>query len=164
MGFLTNQSTKEGRLITVCKWGSYQEKQQTPNKPPNNPLTDDQQTSNKDLTPKKNDNNDKEIEEGKETNDELAQKISAGFQMFWQAYPRKEHRVKTELLFEKMFRKGEFPKDMIKRVNNFALLCKLDKRPRTMIKTAYNYLEEKLYLDDLEPILKNENKPYNPNQ
>lgn len=51
-GFLTNESTKTGRLITIVNWRLYQasddENQQS-----------DQQTANKQLTPNKNDKNDK---------------------------------------------------------------------------------------------------------
>jgi len=35
-GFLTNRSTKRGRLITICKWATYQGKSDIPNKVPNN--------------------------------------------------------------------------------------------------------------------------------
>jgi len=45
--FLTNQTTKHGRLITIINWGSYQEKQFLPTKR----ATNDQQSSNKAVTP-----------------------------------------------------------------------------------------------------------------
>lgn len=53
LGFLTDESTKSGRLITVENWGKYQGVDVEPNKEPNKDLTKSQQTSNKDLTPKK---------------------------------------------------------------------------------------------------------------
>lgn len=49
LGFLTNRSTKTGRLITVENWGMYQA--ETENQQSN------QQKPNKDLTPNKNDKN-----------------------------------------------------------------------------------------------------------
>ena len=55
--FLTNESTKQGRLIIVLNWGFYQGDEEDTNKAPNRQLTDDQQTANKQLTT---------IEEGKE--------------------------------------------------------------------------------------------------
>ncbi len=58
-GFLTNQSTKTGRLITVENWGFYQGKDDRPNKASNKDLTKHQQRPNKDLTTNKNDKNDK---------------------------------------------------------------------------------------------------------
>jgi hypothetical protein len=57
--FLTNESTKTGRLITICNWGDYQAKEQETNKDTNNELTKNQQRGNKELTPNKNDKNDK---------------------------------------------------------------------------------------------------------
>lgn len=49
--FLTNESTKESRLITVLNWELYQSTE--------NNQQSDQQTGNKDLTTNKNDKNDK---------------------------------------------------------------------------------------------------------
>ncbi|WP_286910710.1 DnaA N-terminal domain-containing protein [Clostridium sp. UBA1652] len=80
LGFLTNESTKTGRLLSVVNWEVYQVEQKQTNKDtnkdltksqqrPNKDLTNDQQRPNKDLTPNKNDNNnnndnnDKKIEE-----------------------------------------------------------------------------------------------------
>ena len=53
LGFLTDESTKSGRLITIENWGKYQGVDVEPNKEPNRDLTKSQQTVNKDLTPKK---------------------------------------------------------------------------------------------------------------
>lgn len=53
LGFLTDESTKSGRLITVENWGKYQGVDVEPNKEPNRSLTKSQQTANKGLTPKK---------------------------------------------------------------------------------------------------------------
>jgi hypothetical protein len=55
--FLTNESTKTGRLITILNWGLYQEEFDTPNKETNKDLTKTQQRPNKDLTTNKNDKN-----------------------------------------------------------------------------------------------------------
>jgi DNA-binding transcriptional regulator YhcF (GntR family) len=57
--FLTNESTKTGRLITVLNWGIYQEEFETPNKATNKDLTKTQQRPNKEVTTNKNDKNDK---------------------------------------------------------------------------------------------------------
>jgi hypothetical protein len=56
--FLTNESTKTGRLITITNWSIYQDKKKRPNKPANKDLTKTQQRPNKDLTTNNNDNND----------------------------------------------------------------------------------------------------------
>ncbi len=55
--FLTNESTKTGRLITITNWDTYQGEQKKANKRPNKDLTKTQQRPNKDLTTNNNDNN-----------------------------------------------------------------------------------------------------------
>ena len=49
--FLTNESTKQGRLITIRNWRFYQDENFASNKQTNNDLTNDQQSTNKELTP-----------------------------------------------------------------------------------------------------------------
>jgi len=58
-GFLTNKSTKTGRLITICKWDSYQIIESNSNNQLNKELTKSQQSSNKELTTNKNEKNEK---------------------------------------------------------------------------------------------------------
>lgn len=62
-GFLTNESTKVNRLITICKWDTYQKSEDDTNKEPNNDPTKHQQSINKDLTTNNNVNNLKERKE-----------------------------------------------------------------------------------------------------
>lgn len=57
--FLTNESTKSGRLITVLNWRLYQVELLSVNRADNKDLTNDQQRPNKQLTPNKNDKNNK---------------------------------------------------------------------------------------------------------
>ena len=59
LGFLTNKSTKTGRLITIVNWGIYQEHNALANKVDSIELTKQSQTCNKDLTSNKNDKNKK---------------------------------------------------------------------------------------------------------
>ncbi|MDQ0494027.1 hypothetical protein [Paenibacillus brasilensis] len=56
-GFLTNESTKKNRLITVVNWGFYQGSSVDSNKEINRQPTNSQQTANKQLTTNKNDKN-----------------------------------------------------------------------------------------------------------
>ena len=53
--FLTEEVTKESRKISLCNWGKYQ----TTNIATNKQLTKHQQSTNKALTPNKNDKNEK---------------------------------------------------------------------------------------------------------
>ena len=57
VGFLTNISTKTGRLITIVNWHVYQSEAETSNKDTNKELTKSQQRPNKELTTNKNDKN-----------------------------------------------------------------------------------------------------------
>jgi DNA replication protein DnaD len=79
--FLTNQSTKDGRIITICNYCTYQNSENEANNQTNKELTKHQQSSNKELTTNKNDkniNNEKNekklINEGwKERSDDITQ-------------------------------------------------------------------------------------------
>lgn len=55
--FLTNESTKDGRMITICNYSTYQNHSEETNNQTNKQLTNDQQSSNKELTTIKNDKN-----------------------------------------------------------------------------------------------------------
>lgn len=57
LGFLTNESTKQNRLITIVNWRKYQSIESKPNKDSNNQLTNDQQRPNNQLTTNNNENN-----------------------------------------------------------------------------------------------------------
>ncbi|NMW85984.1 hypothetical protein HKO22_09640 [Peptoniphilus sp. AGMB00490] len=46
LGFLTNESTKQSRLINIVNWGKYQGLTNESNKATNNHLTNDQQRPN----------------------------------------------------------------------------------------------------------------------
>jgi hypothetical protein len=86
LGFLTNVSTKTGRLITIVNWGEYQANNNVTNKDSNKEVTKNQQRGNKALTPNKNDKNDKndkniniplELEEPLEAFMDMRKKIKA---------------------------------------------------------------------------------------
>jgi hypothetical protein len=65
LDFLTNETTKDGRLITIKNWDKYQSCDIEDNKQSNKEVTNDQQRGNKEVTTnknnkkEKNDNNDK---------------------------------------------------------------------------------------------------------
>lgn len=61
LGFLTNESTKTGRLITVVNWERYQDCESEDNKADNKELTKLQQSDNKAITPNKNEKNERNI-------------------------------------------------------------------------------------------------------
>lgn len=72
--FLTNKSTKTGRLITIVNWELYQAKpEESTDKP-----TNDQQRGNKEVTTNKND---------KECKEDI---YSVFFETLWKLYPNKK--------------------------------------------------------------------------
>jgi len=71
LGFLTYESTKSGRKITIIKWSSYQSKDIEANKHTNKEVTKGQQRGNKEVTTNKNDKNDKNCILFAQSRDEL---------------------------------------------------------------------------------------------
>jgi len=74
--FLTNESTKTGRLLTVLNWELYQSELETPNKVANKDLTKTQQRPNKDLTTNKNDKNENNDKKNIEYMEKTAKRFS----------------------------------------------------------------------------------------
>lgn len=118
--FLTNKSTKTGRLITIVNWGKYQGLDCEVNKDTNKEVTKNQQSTNKELTTNKNDKeclkndkNDKELnnivpkDEIKEIYKSLSKKQNQLFKSYIDLYRQenktnkittgKHHRLLTEL-------------------------------------------------------------------
>ena len=81
LGFLTDESTNQSRIITICNWDKYQGKTISPNKAFNIQLTDDQQATNKQLT---SNNNVK-----KEEKDKKKELTDPEFEIFWNLYDKK---------------------------------------------------------------------------
>jgi len=61
VGFITRKVTNRFSVISVCKYGDYQNKDLYANKPPNNQVTIKQQSANNQLTTDKNVKNDKNV-------------------------------------------------------------------------------------------------------
>lgn len=59
LNFLTNESTKQGRLITIANWEDYQEKCDTPNQVINQEVTKRSPTGNQGVTTKEESNKEK---------------------------------------------------------------------------------------------------------
>lgn len=123
-GFLTNKSTKTGRLITVVNWGVYQscsEDQQT-----------EEQTSNKELTPNKNVNNsittvittindqESKLDESKPSDDWLQEDVIPGLTAeqtkdvrtisnIWSQVIQREMKSDDQILIETLITKDNIP-------------------------------------------------------
>lgn len=104
LGFLTNKSTKTGRLITIEKWDKWQNVDDTPNKATNRQLTNNQQKPNKELTTNKNDKN----EENTYTV-EILSHLNQVCGTSYKASNRETHRLISERL-EEGYEKDDFIK------------------------------------------------------
>ena len=90
LGFLTNKSTKCGRLISIINWDSYQEILSPPNKDSNKGVTKTSQRPNT-------------YQEYKNIRKKEKPKIySSNFLIFWNAYPRKKNKGSAERAFKKI--------------------------------------------------------------
>jgi len=88
--FLTNESTKHGRLITIVNWGFYQSNEDRADKETNKELTDSQQTANKELTPNKNIKNDKNEKNVRNNINMCDAEASELFEKLWKLFPVKK--------------------------------------------------------------------------
>jgi len=105
--FLTNKSTKTGRLIKIVNWAKYQSKDTKTNKVTNKQLTKNQQSTNKALTTNKKDKNDKE---SKEVYASYKEKINESSRLTDKAKDKIKARLKSFSVL-----------DLIRAVENFSL-------------------------------------------
>jgi hypothetical protein len=98
-GEITSEVTNKYRVITICNYDTYQDKDADTNKPPNKQLTSNQQTTNKQLTTNKNDKN-KKNEKNKKIYKAVKAKLNydlpEGFEQIWLEWLE----YKTESKFE----------------------------------------------------------------
>lgn len=116
MNFLTDQSTKTGRLITIVNWQVYQGKREVDNRQPNSQLADGQQTPNRQpnsqLTSNNNDNNITMINNDNNNNNAHAREQTQnglevnekekGFERFWELYPSKRKKPVARIAWMNM--------------------------------------------------------------
>lgn len=115
MNFLTDQSTKTGRLITIVNWQVYQGKREVNNRQPNSQLTDGQQTPNRQpnsqLTSNNNDNNITMINNDNNNNARACEQTKnrlevnekeKGFELFWELYPSKRKKPVARIAWMNM--------------------------------------------------------------
>lgn len=100
LNFLTNESTKTGRLITIVNWGIYQAEENKANNDTNKDLTKSQHRPNIELTPNKNDKNNKN--DKKYINTCANAQAQTGFDEFWKSYPKKRSKGDAEKAFTKL--------------------------------------------------------------
>ncbi len=124
-GFLTNQSTKTGRLITVVNWAFYQDSSCEVTKQP----TKHQQSSNKEVITNKNDKNDK--------NNNI---YNAHFVTLWGAYPKKADKAAAYKQYQARLKDGYSEEELLQAVERYATECKRENREQRYIKHCKTFL------------------------
>ena len=130
-GFLTNQSTKTGRLITIVNWAFYQEFDSVSNKGSNIELTKHQQTGNKEVTTNKNDKNDKNDKNNIYT---------SNFAELWLHYPRKVDKAQAYKKYNARLNDGYSEEELLQAVKNYAEECECEHREQKYIKHCSTFL------------------------
>lgn len=130
--FLTNESTKTGRLITIANWGTYQEYDEPSNKASNKDLTKTSQRANKDLTTNKNDKNDK--------NDKKRNIYPPEFDAFWAAYPRNKEKARAFKCYSARLKEGYTAEFLLQAAQAYAEDCIQQGREERFIKHPATFL------------------------
>ena len=98
LDFLTNESTKQGRLITILNYDEYQNLKNTPNKEANKDPTKTQQRANKELTP----NNTLKELNTLNTHNTVEEKEDVFFEQLWVRYGRIGNKQKAKACWNKL--------------------------------------------------------------
>lgn len=122
-GFLTNESTKSGRLINVVNWAFYQSVEETST----NTETNSQQRTSNELTSNKNNKNNKNI-------------YNVSFEELWKVYPRKVDKAAAYKQYRARLNSGYTEDELFNAVSNYAEECKKERREENYIKHAKTFL------------------------
>lgn len=126
-GFLTNQSTKTGRLITIENWELYQSREEN--------QQSEQQRPNKELTPNKNNKNEKKL-------------YIDHFEQWWNAYPKKVGKGAAEKSFKKLRVDSDLLGIMLKAIENQKQSRQW--QDKQFIPNPSTWLNQKRYEDEIE--------------
>lgn len=135
LDFLTVQSTggyQDGIKVIINNWAIYQA---DVNRPTNRPLTDIQQTPNSFLTT---------IEEYKNNINDHSNK---SFEEFWNKYPKKVNKKKSETIFLQAIKKTN-PQEILKGVDNYNKHIKVNNIQIQYIKHPTTWLNGECWDDE----------------
>lgn len=132
LGFLTNESTKTGRLITIVNWEVYQGIYREGDKGADKDLTKSRQRPDKDLTTNKNDKN---VENEKKKNN-----YSVEFESFWKCYPRRKEKAKAYRCYQARLKDGYSAEELVKAAGAYSDECQQMDKEERYIKLAATFL------------------------
>lgn len=113
--FLTNNTTKTGRLITICKWDTYQKQNSRDNKQDNKAVTKEQQSNNKGVTTNKKY---KKVKNDKRSNSSSFF-FKGKFILIWNKYPNKVGKKNAERHFKATVKSKEDWGNINKALENY---------------------------------------------
>lgn len=145
LGFLTNKSTKTGRLITVVNWAFYQDENSDLTKQ----VTKTSQRANKDLTPNKNDKNDKE-ENTTSSGSDGNSKIEQNFELLWKLYPRKEGKDVARKAYKRAIKNGATNKAIQDGIVAYRKLVASEGRDKQYIRQGGTWFNQKGWEDEYQ--------------
>lgn len=124
-GFLTNQSAKTGRLITVVNWALYQDSSyEVANQSANS-----RQSCGKEVATNKNNKNNK--------NNNI---YNAHFVTLWSAYPRKIDKAAAYKQYQARLKDGYSEEELLQAVERYTAECKRENREQRYIKHCKTFL------------------------
>lgn len=127
--FLTNKSTKTGRLITVLNWDTYQH---PTNKDTNKELTKHQQRANKELTTNNNGNNVKNVNNDNKESTLTHRDILKTNELrdeLQQQFPGVNIKLELDKMFDWLTANGKVYKDYKAFARNWLRRAEKDKKP-----------------------------------
>lgn len=131
--FLTNESTKTGRLITIVNWELYQVDDDMGDKETDKDLTKIRQRPDKDLTTNKNVKNDKNVKNKKDI-------YSVSFEEFWEAYPRKKEKSRAFKCYQARIKEGYEENILTTSAKTYRVECEASNREERFIKHPATFL------------------------
>ena len=142
--FLTNESTKTGRLITIVNWRVYQETNDDTDKASDKEVTKHRQSTDKDLTANKNDKNVK---------NDKKNIYAPEFELFWTEYPELGHqnsKPQTFKNFTTLIKKNVSAESLIQAASNYSTDCKTEEKTEYLYK-ASNFVGKAEYYKSYLP-------------
>lgn len=153
LGFLTNESTKQNRLITIVNYKEYQGVDTTPNKAPNSQLTINQQSANNQLTTNNNvnnDNNDNNVNKDILSNKSDKVNHQENFNRLWELYPkgRKQGKDKAFTSYKKAIKEGVTDEVIEKAIQNYKKQIEIQQTELQFIKQGSTWFNQKCWNDE----------------
>ncbi len=154
LGFLTNESTKQNRLITIINYGFYQGKEEQANKAVNSHLTDNQQSSNSQLTTNNNVNNvnnannvNKDIDQTSSKSDDKVS-LKNSFESIWKLYPKKQGKDKAFTAYKKAIKEGTTDQEIAKGIEAYKKQIDIQRTELQFIKQGSTWFNQRCWQDD----------------